>query len=97
MSASLRLVRLRLIPFIADAHIYLCTAALYYDYCLTLAMEIERMWKSHGGFSWAISLFYVNRYLALFGHIPVIVQYFWVTPNPSNPNNKKLVCIFKLC
>ncbi|KAF9525442.1 hypothetical protein CPB83DRAFT_550014 [Crepidotus variabilis] len=42
-------------------------------------MEVERMWKRH--FSWAMLLFYVNRYLTLFGHIPVMMEYFWISSN----------------
>lgn len=49
---------------------------LYYDYALTLPAEVERFWSSRS-LSWASSLFYVNRYLSLFGHIPVMIQYYW--------------------
>lgn len=28
-------------------------------------------------FTWASLFFFVNRYLALFGHIPVMLEYFW--------------------
>jgi len=44
-------------------------------------MERERFWSSRA-FSWASFFFYANRYLALFGHVPVIVQYFWTTRSP---------------
>jgi hypothetical protein len=48
---------------------------LYYDYFLTLPMEIERFWPQRT-FSWALFLFYLNRYLALLGEIPIIILYF---------------------
>ncbi|KAF9525426.1 hypothetical protein CPB83DRAFT_859539 [Crepidotus variabilis] len=60
---------------------------LYYDYYLTFAMEIDRMW-SRGGFSLAMTLFYVNRYVNIFGHIPVMVEYFWV----SSSSHKIQIC-----
>lgn len=47
---------------------------LYYDYALTLPAEVERFWSSKS-LSWASSFFYVNRYLSLFGHIPVMIKY----------------------
>ncbi|KAK0219841.1 hypothetical protein IW262DRAFT_1460958 [Armillaria fumosa] len=55
---------------------------LYYDYALTFGLEVSRFWI-HRGFSWAAFLFYLNRYLGIFGHIPVAVEYFW-TGYPSN-------------
>jgi len=48
---------------------------LYYDYALTFHLEVNRFWKMRR-LTWASSLFYLNRYLSLVGHIPVIVQYF---------------------
>lgn len=49
---------------------------LYYDYALTLSSEVDRFWSSKS-LTWASSFFYINRYLSLFGHIPIIVQDFW--------------------
>ncbi|GLB40565.1 hypothetical protein LshimejAT787_0804360 [Lyophyllum shimeji] len=51
---------------------------LYYDYALTFSMEVERFWCTRS-LSWASAFFYLNRYLVLFGHIPVMVQYYWDT------------------
>ncbi|KAF8199512.1 hypothetical protein BJ912DRAFT_921926 [Pholiota molesta] len=51
-------------------------AILYYDYLLTLPMEVSRFWNSRR-VTWGSSLFYGNRYLSLIGHIPVMFQYFW--------------------
>jgi len=52
---------------------------LYYDYFLTLPMEVERFWPQKT-FSWAVLLFYLNRYMSLLGHIPVIFEFFWQPP-----------------
>ncbi|KDQ60366.1 hypothetical protein JAAARDRAFT_67915 [Jaapia argillacea MUCL 33604] len=51
---------------------------LYYDYALTLSMEVERFWR--GGFSRASFLFFLNRYLGLSGHIPTVIQTFCSAP-----------------
>jgi hypothetical protein len=51
------------------------TAILYYEYALTTGMEYERFWSRD--FSWASFFFYINRYLALFGQVPIIALYFW--------------------
>jgi len=48
---------------------------LYYDYALTFSMEVQRFWTQRT-FSWALFFFYLNRYLSLLGHLPVIVEYF---------------------
>ncbi|CAA7265559.1 unnamed protein product [Cyclocybe aegerita] len=64
---------------------YLAAAAftiLYYDYFLTFNSEYNRFWRTKG-LTWASSLFYLNRYLSLFGHVPVIVQYFWSSTDPD--------------
>ncbi|KAF4582653.1 alpha 1,2-mannosyltransferase 2.4.1 [Pleurotus pulmonarius] len=64
---------------------YLSLAAvtiLYYDYWLTLPLEIERYWALKG-FTTARFLFYLNRYTSLLAHVPVIVAYFW-TDDPFN-------------
>ncbi|PPQ91013.1 hypothetical protein CVT25_013938, partial [Psilocybe cyanescens] len=55
---------------------------LYYDYLLTLPREIDRFWASRR-ITWASSLFYLNRYLSLLGHGPVIFQYFWRSSDPD--------------
>ncbi|OBZ67269.1 hypothetical protein A0H81_12799 [Grifola frondosa] len=58
-------------------HEYMASVAfalLYYDFVLTIPMEVERYWT--GGLSWASSLYFVNRYLSVLGTIPVIVEYF---------------------
>jgi hypothetical protein len=49
-------------------------------------MEVERFWGAKR-FTWAILFFYLNRYITLFGHLPVVVEYFWY----STANNKAKV------
>jgi len=49
---------------------------LYYDYVLTFSMEVQRFWPQRG-FSWAVFFFYLNRYLSLLGHIPLVIEYFF--------------------
>ncbi|KAK0217406.1 hypothetical protein EDD85DRAFT_962054 [Armillaria nabsnona] len=61
---------------------------LYYDYALTFGLEVSRFWV-HRGFSWAAFFFYLNRYLGIFGHVPVVVEYFW-TGYPSNKAQRRV-------
>jgi hypothetical protein len=63
---------------------------LYYDHALTLHMEIQRFWI-RSSFTWATFFFFLNRYLAFLGHIPVIVQSFW---DPSDLSHKFTVSIY---
>lgn len=58
------------------------TAILLYEYCLTFVAEVERCWGS-GRLSWALGLFYLNRYLVLFGHVPIMYEYFWESSDQS--------------
>ncbi|TFK82398.1 hypothetical protein K466DRAFT_603726 [Polyporus arcularius HHB13444] len=48
------------------------SAILYYDFALTVDTEIERFW----GRPWSLVSFgfYLNRYLSLIGHIPVMYE-----------------------
>ncbi|KAF9534350.1 hypothetical protein CPB83DRAFT_330507 [Crepidotus variabilis] len=55
---------------------------LYYDYALTLSDEIERFWVAKPKLTIASALFYTNRYLSLFGHLPNLLEYFWTSSNP---------------
>jgi len=65
---------------------------LYYDYALTLPAEVDRFWsKRH--ISWGLALFYGNRYLSLFGHIPVIYQYFQYFLDARGSNSNKICSI----
>ncbi|KAF7984439.1 hypothetical protein HWV62_14516 [Athelia sp. TMB] len=61
-------------------------AILYYDWFLTLSDEIERFWNRKN-FTWASLFFFFNRYLVIFGNIPVILQSFW---EPTNVSTKDM-------
>ena len=53
-------------------------AILYYDYVLTVPLEVERYWRAR--MSWAAFLFYVNRYFVVLSHISVIYENFGQGP-----------------
>lgn len=55
-------------------------ALLYYDFILTIPQEVERYWT--GRLTWPSFLFFLNRYTAVLGHIPVIAEFFGVLPEP---------------
>ncbi|KAJ7473252.1 hypothetical protein FB451DRAFT_1248846, partial [Mycena latifolia] len=68
-----------------NANYYLNLVAftlLFYEYFLTLDWEVSRYWAAE--FKWPNLLFFANRYGALLGNIPVVIQFFWTTP--SSPN-----------
>jgi len=56
---------------------------LYYDYALSLSAEVERFWTQRR-FSWASLFFYLNRYISLFGHVPIIMEQFWDVRTPNS-------------
>ncbi|KAJ7152674.1 hypothetical protein C8R43DRAFT_1003247 [Mycena crocata] len=71
------------IQFELNVNYYFSIAAftlLFYDYLLTLNLEIVAFWGSR--ITWATTLFYINRYMSLFGSIPVVMEYFWTTLDP---------------
>ncbi|KAJ7260124.1 hypothetical protein C8J57DRAFT_1471769 [Mycena rebaudengoi] len=73
-----------------DSNYYLNAVAftlLFYDYFLTLEWEVSRYWGSP--LTFPTVLFYANRYVTLFGNIPVVIQYFWTT---SSTPSKVVVC-----
>ncbi|KAJ7331372.1 hypothetical protein DFH08DRAFT_881467 [Mycena albidolilacea] len=51
--------------------------ALFYEYFLTLSLEILRYWGTP--LKLPTILFFANRYGTLFGTIPVVIQNFWTT------------------
>ncbi|RPD77003.1 hypothetical protein L226DRAFT_357034 [Lentinus tigrinus ALCF2SS1-7] len=52
-------------------------ALLYYDYALTFGAEVGRFWRFRKGRpSWGTIGFFLNRYLSILGHIPVIWEFF---------------------
>ena len=54
---------------------FVFSAVLYYDYLLTLPLEVQFLW-SPGNQGWLTLACLTNRYLPLFGHIPLAVSYF---------------------
>ncbi|KAJ7832668.1 hypothetical protein B0H14DRAFT_2364677 [Mycena olivaceomarginata] len=52
-------------------------AALFYEYFLTLSLEISRYWGTP--LKLPTTLFFANQYGTLFGTIPVVIQNFWTT------------------
>ncbi|KAJ3895837.1 hypothetical protein GG344DRAFT_61763 [Lentinula edodes] len=48
-----------------------------YDYLLTFDTEVELYWKQRTRFTFATTLFYVNRYFNLLGLIPATLFDFW--------------------
>ena len=50
-------------------------AVLYYDYLLALPLEIQFLW-SPGNQGWLTLAILLNRYLPVFGHIPLAVSCF---------------------
>jgi len=69
------------IPFLLTTLIT-WAAILLYDYCLTFVAEVESCWVV-GRCRWGLGVFYLNRYLVLFGHIPIMLEFFWSTSNPN--------------
>ena len=47
---------------------------LYYDFALTFGMEVERFWGRR--LTLVSCVFFLNRYIALAGHIPVFWEFF---------------------
>ncbi|KAJ6529152.1 hypothetical protein DFH09DRAFT_155827 [Mycena vulgaris] len=62
--------------------VFIPFAILLYDYALTFEQEVTRYWGA--SLTWGTLLFYVNRYSALFGTIPVFVEYLLTTTDPNN-------------
>ncbi|KIM57187.1 hypothetical protein SCLCIDRAFT_184498 [Scleroderma citrinum Foug A] len=56
-----------------------------YDYTLTIGQEIELFWKRSRR-SWTFFLFIANRYITLFGRVPLLVYSFWPSESYSDPS-----------
>ena len=56
-------------------------AILYYDYALTLSAEIKHFWPPANRVGWPSFIFFLNRYAALFGHIPIVFEIFMYPRN----------------
>ena len=66
-------------------------AILYYDYLLTFPLEVQFLW-SPGNQGWLTLACLTNRYLPLFGHIPLAVSYFRSQRDiPVRP--RSLICV----
>ena len=75
----------------------LAAAILYFDFFLTLPAEVDRYWTGNGC-SWASLLFFMNRYMSIFCHIPIIYEFFWSMPESVRPPvlaNFALYCSLK--
>lgn len=59
---------------------------LLYDYFLTAVAEVESCWVAQ--LSWGLGFFYLNRYLVVFGHVPIMLEFFWST----SYHNKSEIC-----
>ncbi|KAF9029125.1 hypothetical protein BDZ89DRAFT_1065648 [Hymenopellis radicata] len=74
--------------FAVNAYLSLVSfTILYYDWIITFGLEVERIWL-HRDFSVGVLGFYINRYVGIFGHAVIIVEYFWT----GFPPNKEAVC-----
>ena len=55
-------------------HAVFPSAILYFDYSLTFVTEVQRFWTRH--VSMASFVFFLNRYLTLLGHVPVMYEFY---------------------
>ncbi|KAI0260291.1 hypothetical protein BC834DRAFT_552939 [Gloeopeniophorella convolvens] len=51
-------------------------AILYYDYLLTISREICFVWPPVNKLGWVTTIYFLNRYLSMLGHAPVVFSYF---------------------
>lgn len=47
---------------------------LYYDYALTFSREVEFFWPYKNRVGWVSSLYFLNRYVAIFGYVPIVLS-----------------------
>ncbi|KAH9005489.1 hypothetical protein EDB86DRAFT_3071247 [Lactarius hatsudake] len=60
-------------------------AILYYDYALTLSREVKYFWPNPYHTGWVSSIFFLNCYFSILGHILIIIG---LIPNEScEPQN----------
>lgn len=60
---------------------------LFHEYCLTFRLEVERFW-SQKKTTLVPLLFFLNRYLVLFGYVPSMFLDFWF----PKANDKQMIC-----
>ncbi|CAK5272698.1 unnamed protein product [Mycena citricolor] len=65
---------------------------LCYEYLITLDDEIARYWSA--GRSWGSALFFLNRYVALLGSVPVVVEFMLASMN-ADARRKQLCSAFQ--
>jgi Family of unknown function (DUF6533) len=48
---------------------------LYYDYALNFSREVEFFWPhDENRVGWVSALYFLNRYVAIFGYIPIVLR-----------------------
>jgi hypothetical protein len=47
---------------------------LYYDYTLTFSREVEFFWPHENRIGCVSFLFFLNRYVAIFGYVPIVLS-----------------------
>jgi len=75
--------------FIYECILVASFVVLYYDYILTLSDELDRYWVRRRKMTIATILFFLNRYLSIFGYMPFFISYFW----PSSGPNRLQTCL----
>lgn len=65
------------------------TVILYYDYTLTLSREVEFFWPHENRVGWVSSLYFLNRYVAIFGYIPIVLR---LIPGSNSLFHKQWLC-----
>lgn len=63
------------------------SALLFYDYFLTLSREVAWVWQAPKRCSWMTTVFYINRYLLLFGHPVIMFRTFLSSLDPARPED----------
>ncbi|VDC07452.1 unnamed protein product [Peniophora sp. CBMAI 1063] len=58
--------------FLANCLIFVPLTILIYEYIVTMEREIKLYWPPRHRVGWVSSVFLVNRYLSLLGHIPIL-------------------------
>lgn len=59
------------------------SALALYDYILTFPAELDRFWSPLKIRQWGTLIFIINRYVGLWGHVPIIYSYFFVPPSDT--------------
>jgi hypothetical protein len=54
--------------------VVLSLVILYYDYILTFSREVEFFWPHENRVGWVSSIYFLNRYVAIFGYIPIVLR-----------------------